>query len=79
MKPREILRKIIEEDGNCCWVGTDVMHICVNCPLQGPKSCPTTVAKLTGGTQDAHYLEAAVRVLNQLEVERILLGDQDDT
>lgn len=78
MSPREILKKIIEERGSCDWVGCRIMTICAYCPLHNNTSCVTTVSKLTGGIGDNYYLQAAIKVLDELDVECILLGEHYD-
>lgn len=78
MSPREILKKIIEERGSCNWVGCRIMTICANCPINSNMPCVTVVSKLTGGIGDSHYLQAAIKTLDELNVECILLGEHYD-
>ena len=75
MKPHEILKKIIDEHGSCGWIGESDGGICDACPMGGINSCTVFVDKVTGHTSDADYAEAAKRTLADMEVDRIILGD----
>ena len=75
MKPHEILQKIIDEDGSCDWISSDAHDICRNCPLGGRTGCATFVNDIMGSWNDADYLEVAKRLLANLEINRIILGE----
>ena len=74
MKPREILNKIIDNNGSCDWV-TYNTNECKNCPIGGHRSCTTVVKKLTGSNKDKDYLVVAKKLLADMDVEKIILGD----
>jgi len=79
MKPREILQKIIDNRGQCTWIN-DISgpKICINCPLGQKQSCLTYVFKSQGGINTGSFLEAAIQALNDIEIERVVLGKEDD-
>jgi hypothetical protein len=90
MNQKDILRKIIAENGSCEWVMEVVeMYACDVCPLGkmatrddgGPVSCIEAVYsgldKSTSYATDADYLRAAQRKLLELDAEEILLQDDD--
>ena len=74
-----ILKKIIEEDGNCCWAKP---RVCATCPLsklrQKPDgtwmSCVEAVGieNLSEEEADAKYLEIATRMLVDETIEDLL-------
>lgn len=75
----DILKKIIEEDGNCCWSSPS---ICANCPLSKLKkksdgsymSCIESIGiqDLTEEAADARYKDIAIRILLDQTVDDIL-------
>jgi hypothetical protein len=79
MDKSNILNKIIEEGGSCCW---SKPSICAACPLsrlrQRPDgtwmSCVEAVGieNLTEEEADAKYLEIATRILVDETIEDIL-------
>lgn len=80
MTEEEILEKIIEEEGNCCWANKS---ICEQCPLSKLKkrpdgtyySCAESV-KISGETEedaDARYKEIATRILLEKSIEEYIL------
>lgn len=73
MKPHEILKKIIDENGSCTWIG-NASDICRSCPFGGDISCVNVVTSLIGEVTNADYLEAAKKMLAKIEAERIILG-----
>jgi hypothetical protein len=80
MDEKEILSKIIEEDGSCCWANK---HICEQCPLSKlkKKSDDTyfSCIEATGSTgiseeeQDLRYKEIATRILLDMSIEEYIL------
>jgi len=78
MSPREILKKIISEQGSCMWVNNRTVTVCVHCPLSAPVSCLYNVSKMVGGITDIHFCMAAKKTLDALDVENILLGDDNE-
>lgn len=79
MNKNDILKKIIEEEGNCCW---SKPSICAKCPLSKLKqkidgnwmSCVEAVGieNLSEEDADAKYLEVASRLLIDAEVDDII-------
>ena len=80
MKEKDILEKIIKEDGSCCWAKPE---ICEQCPLSRLKqradgtyySCIEAV-RIDGETEedaDARYKEIASRILTDMSIEEYLL------
>lgn len=86
MREKDILRKIIEEEGSCDWVNTHT-KACNICPLSRLKrkengdffSCIEALNTDNMSIHDANnrYKDIAMRVLEELEVEDILLGNTD--
>lgn len=74
-----ILKKIIEEGGNCCWAKPSV---CAACPLSRLKQKPdgawmscveaVGVENLSEEEADAKYLEIATRMLVDETIEDLL-------
>ena len=86
MKEKDILQKIIDEEGNCCWAKPD---ICEQCPLSKLKkrddgsyySCVEAVRAEDIETEedmDARYKEIATRILLDMSVEEFLLNDIEE-
>lgn len=79
----EILKKIIEEEGNCCW---SKPSICARCPLSKLKKKPNGdwmncieaigIEELSEEQADAKYKEVATRILLDEAIDEIL-GDTD--
>ena len=78
IKPHEILQKIIDEKGNCDWAIPTGIAICDMCPMGGNKSCATFVNKRAGSWKDEDYVEVAKKLLADLEVSRIILGEESE-
>lgn len=82
MKQREILKKIIEEKGDCSWihgvvdVNDNPVYICHICPMGGKKSCVDYVSKRQGQCSVEDYIEVAKEMLTDIEVDRVLLGEE---
>lgn len=77
MKPHEILQKIIDESGFCDWVvHSDDNYICSKCPMGGVKSCTRFVADKEGDFTNDNYIKVAKKLLADMEVDRILLGEE---
>ena len=82
MNEKDILEKIIQEGGNCCWAKPS---ICKNCPMSRLKtredgtyvSCVESlgVTELSEEEADAVYLKAAERALLGLELDDMLTKD----
>jgi hypothetical protein len=80
---KEILKKIIEEEGSCCW---SKPSICAKCPLSKLKkkangdwmSCieAINIEHLTEEAADARYKEVAGRILLDEAIDEIL-GSSD--
>lgn len=80
MDKKDILQKIIDENGNCCWSNPS---ICEQCPLSKLKKRPdgtyascVEAVKIDGHTEeeaDQRYKEIATRLLLDLNVEEFLL------
>lgn len=77
MKPHEILQKIIDANGSCDWI-TYPNEVCEKCPLGGESTCAGMVNKTMNNFADADYLEAAKKLLAELEAGRIILGENVD-
>ncbi len=81
MTDNEIISRIIEEDGNCCWANPS---ICKLCPLSKLKkkldgsymSCVEAlgVQELTEEEADKRYLEVAARMLLSEAIDDLLKG-----
>jgi hypothetical protein len=81
MDKSSILKKIVEEKGNCCW---SKPSICAACPLSKLKQKPdgswmscveaVGITDMTEEEADAKYLEIATRLLVDESIEDIL-GD----
>jgi hypothetical protein len=81
MNEIEILKKIVEEEGNCCW---SKPSICKKCPLSKLKSkkdgsfmsCieALSIQELSEDQADARYKEIANRLLLDETIDQIL-GD----
>jgi len=78
MKPHEILQKIIDGSGRCNWDWISSGDTCERCPLGGSGSCMDFVSKRTinGNPSDDDFLRVAKKILADLEVDRVLLGDE---
>ena len=84
MDGKSILKKIIDEDGSCCW---SKPSICSECPIGKLKknkngsnmSCVDALAidGLTEEQADAKYKEAAIRLLLDETIDDMLVGDDD--
>jgi hypothetical protein len=82
MNEMDILKRIIMEDGNCCWASPS---ICARCPLSKLKKKPNgsnmsciealKIEDLSEQEADAKYKEVAERLLLDEEIESILGGD----
>ena len=80
MTEKEILQKIIEQDGSCCWAKPE---ICEQCPLSKLKQRPdgtyhscVEAVRIDGVTEedaDLRYKEIASRILTDISVEEYLL------
>ena len=85
MNRNEILQKIIDEEGNCCWSNK---RICALCPLSKLKkrpdgnyySCADAVGvnNMTEEESDARYKEIAKRLLVDEAIDELLTGDLDE-
>lgn len=83
MTDTDILNKIVEEKGNCCWANP---NICKLCPLSrlnkksngSYMSCVEAlgVQEFTEEEADARYLEVATRILLSEAIDDIL-KDED--
>jgi len=83
MEKMDILKRIIEEDGSCCW---SKPSICAVCPLSTLKLKPNGsymscieslgVQDLQETAADAKYLEVASRMFLSEAIEEII-GDQN--
>lgn len=79
MDSKQILEKIIQEEGNCCWSNK---NICKKCPLSKLKkkldgtyySCieATGIENLTEEVADSKYKEIAERLLLDQTIEDLL-------
>jgi hypothetical protein len=79
MDKNSILKKIIEEKGNCCW---SKPSICAACPLSKLKQKPdglwmscveaVGISDMTEEEADAKYLDIATRLLVDESIEDIL-------
>lgn len=89
MESKEILKNIIEDDGSCDWIistAGDKDHPCDFCPLseralddEGEHvGCTRYVEIKTGGTTDQDYLEVAIKILTELEIEDIILDGKNN-
>lgn len=84
MDRNEILQKIINEDGNCCWGNK---RVCAICPMSKLKkrpdgnyySCVEAVGAndLTEEEADAKYKEIAGRLLTDQAIDDLLAGDDE--
>ena len=82
MNSVDILKKIVEENGSCCWAKPD---ICAICPLSMLKvksngsymSCVESlgVQNTTEEEADTKYLDIATRLLLSEAIEKILEVD----
>lgn len=80
MDEKQILEKIIDEEGSCCWA---TPKICEQCPLSKLKQRPdgtylscAEAIKIDGDTEkdaDARYKEIACRVLTDMSIEEYIL------
>jgi len=76
---KNILKKIIEEEGNCCWAKP---NICATCPMSKLKQKPdgtwmscveaVGIEDLTEEQADAKYLEIATKLLLDEAVDDLL-------
>lgn len=83
MDEKDILRRIIQEDGNCCW---SKPSICKQCPLSKlktkadgtPMNCIEAIGveDLSEEDADKKYKEVATRILLDETIED-LLRDKD--
>jgi hypothetical protein len=79
MNQMDILKKIVEEEGNCCW---SKPSICEQCPLSKLKVKPDGsyisciealgVQDMTEEQADARYKEVATRLLLDDAIDTIL-------
>ena len=79
MDGKEILKRIIQEEGNCCW---SKQSICQRCPLSKLKtkadgsymSCIEAIGiqDLSEEDADAKYKEIAIRLLMDATVDTML-------
>lgn len=84
MEPSNILKRIIQEGGSCCWANPS---ICLKCPMSRLKqkddgsymSCieALNIQELTEEQADAKYQEIAERILLDESIENIL-GEESD-
>jgi hypothetical protein len=82
MNGMDILKKIVEQEGNCCWSRP---AICKLCPLSKLKTKPDGslmscieslgVQDLTEEQADARYKDVAVRMLLDETIDQILGGN----
>jgi len=75
MKPHEILQEIINYKGNCDWVSVDAFQVCDDCPMGENGSCLSYVYKNIGRISNKAFEELAIKMLGDMEMERIVLGD----
>ena len=73
MKSHEILQKIIDEKGSCQWANPDICRVCV---MGGAKTCTSFVNNIRKSFTDEDYLEVAKKLLAEIEVGRIILGEE---
>ena len=81
MDGESILKRIIEEEGSCCW---SKPSICAKCPLSNLKKKPNGsnmsciealgVEDLTEEQADAKYKEAAIKLLLEGAIDDMLGG-----
>lgn len=84
MNGESILKKIIEEEGSCCWAKPS---ICAECPFSKLKkkangsymSCIEAlgVEQMTEEQADARYKEIAIRALLDEAIEELLGGGDE--
>jgi hypothetical protein len=84
MEPKQILERIIKEDGNCCW---SKPAICRNCPLSKLKTdsngnylnCVEAVgaSSISEEEADALYKKVAEKQLLEMAVHNILTNSSE--
>jgi hypothetical protein len=84
MESKQILERIIKEDGNCCW---SKPSICRNCPLSKLKTDSNgnylNCVEAVGATSifeeeaDALYKKVAEKLLLEMEVHNILTNNSE--
>jgi hypothetical protein len=82
MDGMDILKRIVQEEGNCCWSRPS---ICAQCPLSKLKKKPDGsymsciesigIQDLTEEAADARYKEIAVRLLLDEAIDDLLRGE----
>ncbi len=87
MNLKDILRKIIEEEGSCDWANK-CPEVCNKCPLGKLKTKPNgdfysclealNVDGMKEHDTNQRYKDIAEDVLEEIEIEEILLGDEDE-
>lgn len=86
MKPKDILRKIVEHDGSCEWVSPG---ICDHCPIgsmyvsrngKGWMNCVEAVGaqNMTEKEANARYKEVASSLLAAEALEEALFGETEE-
>ena len=85
MDGESILKKIIQEEGSCCWSTPSVCAVCPISKLRQKKngsnmSCveALNVQEMTEEQADAKYKEVAIRILLDEAIDN-LLGGTDGT
>ena len=78
MKPHEILQQIIDNGGSCNWLRYSDWEACDICPLGKSGCCCDYVDNICQDISNDSFAKVASKILNQLESQRILLGDERD-
>ena len=73
MKQHEILQKIIDAKGSCEGA---IPSICNKCVMGSNKSCVSFVNNIRNSFTNEDYLEVAKKLLAEMEVSRIILGEE---
>ena len=86
MDLKDILRKIIEEEGSCDWANK-CPEVCDKCPLGELRRKPNgdfysciealSIDGLNEREANKRYKHTAEEVLQDIEIEDILLGDEN--
>jgi len=83
MDKMDILKKIVEEGGSCCWAKPDICAICplsmlIMKPNGSYMSCIESLGVQNLGEEaaDAKYLDVATRMLLSEAIEEII-GDKN--
>lgn len=86
MNEIDILKRIVAENGSCCWSRASV---CSNCPISKLKiksdgnymSCVESlgIQELPEEAADAKYLEVATKMLLAEAIDDLLSGDKSDS